>query len=186
VIHRDIKPGNLHLGDDGQWRVLDLGVAVSGREPKALRTLHAGTPSYMNPEQWNRDEHVPADAGSDLYALGVTLYQWLTGKLPYGEVEPYQTARFRRDPKPPSRLRPDVPIWLDHVVTKAIALDPKQRFETAEEMMLALQRGASRPLAAPGATPLASRDPAALWKIALGVAWLFNLLLVYWLLFLPR
>ena len=186
VIHRDIKPGNLHLGDDGQWRVLDLGVAVSGREPRSLRTLHAGTPSYMNPEQWNRDEHVPADAGSDVYALGVTLYQWLTGKLPYGEVEPYQTGRFRHDPKPPSRLRPDVPIWLDHVVTKAVALDPKQRFETAEEMMLALQRGASRPLAAPGATPLASRDPTALWKIALGVALLFNLLLVYWLLFLPR
>ncbi|WP_280150685.1 bifunctional protein-serine/threonine kinase/phosphatase [Piscinibacter sp. XHJ-5] len=186
VIHRDIKPGNIHLGDDGQWRVLDLGVAVSGSEPKALRTLHAGTPSYMNPEQWNAEEHVPADAGSDLYALGAVLYEWLTGKLPYGEVEPYQTGRFRRDPKPPSRLRPDVPIWLDHVVLKAIALDRKLRFETAEELVLALERGASRPLAAPGATPLVARDPTALWKIALGMSLLFNLLLVYWLLFLPR
>ena len=186
VIHRDLKPGNLHLGDDGRWRVLDLGVAISGSEPKALRTLHAGTPSYMNPEQWSGDEHVPADARSDLYALGVTLYQWLTGKLPYGEVEPFQKARFRRDPRPPSRLRPDVPIWLDHVVLKAVALDPKQRFETAEEMVLALERGASRPIAAPGATPLVARDPAALWKIAFGVSLLFNLLLVYWLLFLPR
>ena len=186
VIHRDIKPGNLHLGDDGQWRVLDLGVAISGREPRSLRTLHAGTPSYMNPEQWGGDEHVPADAGSDLYALGVTLYQWLTDKLPYGEVEPYQTARFRRDPKPPSRLRPEVPIWLDHVVLKAVALDAKQRFETAEEFVLALERGASRPLAAPGATPLATRDPRVLWQIGLGVSLLFNALLVYWLLFLPR
>jgi serine/threonine protein phosphatase PrpC len=186
VIHRDLKPGNLHLGDDGQWRVLDLGVAISGSEPKSLRTLHAGTPSYMNPEQWAGEEHVPADAGSDLYALGVTLYQWLTGKLPYGEVEPYQSGRFRRDPKSPSRLRPEVPIWLDHVVLKAIALDPKQRFETAEEMVLALERGASRPLAAPGATPLVARDPSALWKIAFGVSLLFNALLVYWLLFLPR
>lgn len=186
VIHRDIKPGNIHLGDDGQWRVLDLGVAVSGSEPKALRTLHAGTPSYMNPEQWSAGEHVPADAGSDLYALGVVLYQWLTGKLPYGEVEPYQSGRFRRDPKPPSRLRPDVPIWLDHVALKAIALDAKLRFETAEELVLALERGASRPLAAPAATPLVARDPTALWQIALGVSLLFNLLLVYWLLFLPR
>ena len=186
VIHRDIKPGNLHLGEDGQWRVLDLGVAVSGREPRALRTLHAGTPSYMNPEQWNRDEHMPADNGSDLYALGVTLYQWLTGKLPYGEIEPYQTGRFRHDPKPPSRLRPEVPMWLDHVITKAVALDPKQRFETAEEMALALERGASRPLAATSSTPLATRDPAALWKIALGLALLFNVLLIYWLMFLPR
>jgi serine/threonine protein phosphatase PrpC len=186
VIHRDLKPGNLHRGDDGQWRVLDLGVAISGSEPKALRTLHAGTPSYMNPEQWNGDQHVAADARSDLYAFGVTLYQWLTGKLPYGEIEPYQTARFRRDPKPPSRLRPEVPIWLDHVALKAVALDAKQRFETAEEMVLALERGASRPLNALHATPLVARDPTALWKIALAVSLLFNVLLVYWLLFLPR
>lgn len=186
VIHRDIKPGNLHLGDDGVWRVLDLGVAVSGREPKALRTLHAGTPSYMNPEQWNAGEHVPADARSDLYALGVTMYQWLTGKLPYGEIEPYQSGRYRRDPKPPSRLRPDVPIWLDQVVLKAVALDPALRFETAEEFALELARGASRPLAIVGATPLAVRDPRVLWQIALTVSVLFNLLLIYWLLFLPR
>jgi len=186
VVHRDIKPGNLHLGEDGVWRVLDLGVAVSGREPKALRTLHAGTPTYMNPEQWNAGEHVPADARSDLYALGVTLYQWLTGKLPYGEIEPYQSGRYRRDPKPPSRLRPDVPIWLDHIVLKAVALDPRLRFETAEEFVLELARGASRPIAAPGATPLAMRDPRVPWQLALGVSVLLNLLLIFWLLFLPR
>ena len=124
VIHRDLKPGNLHLGDDGRWRVLDLGAALSASDPKALRRLHAGTPSYMNPEQWGRDGAEPADAdeASDLYALGVTLYQWLTGKLPYGEIEPYQTGRFRHDPKAPSRLRPDCPIWLDRVVLKAVTV----------------------------------------------------------------
>ncbi|MCM5680294.1 bifunctional protein-serine/threonine kinase/phosphatase [Schlegelella sp. S2-27] len=189
VVHRDVKPANLHLGDDGQWRLLDLGVALSGREPATQRQLHAGTPSYMNPEQWggpgDRDPRA-ADAGSDLYGLGVTLYRWLTGHLPYGEVEPYQLARFRRDPKAPSRLRPDVPIWLDHVVLKAVARDEAQRFETAEEFALALERGASRPLAAPGSTPLATRDPAALWMIAFAISALFNLLLVVWLLFLPR
>jgi serine/threonine protein phosphatase PrpC len=185
VVHRDIKPANLHLGDDGQWRILDLSVALSGREPKVQRTLHAGTPSYINPEQW-ADDPAPPDAGSDLYALGVTLYFWLTGKLPYGEIEPYQTARFRRDPTAPSRLRPDVPLWLDHIVLKAVARDAKLRFETAEELVLALERGASRPLPAPGATPLVVRDPAALWKIALAVSLLFNALLVIWLLFLPR
>ena len=186
VVHRDIKPGNLHLGADGQWRVLDLGAAISGHEPKSLRTLHAGTPSYMNPEQWSRDHHVAADAGSDLYALGVTLYQWLTGRLPYGAIEPYQPGRYRRDPAAPSRRRPDVPIWLDHVVLRAIAIEPGRRFETAEELLLALERGASRQLAAPASTPLISRDFNALWKIAFGVSLLFNLLLIYWLLFLPR
>jgi hypothetical protein len=79
-----------------------------------------------------------------------------------------------------------VPIWLDHVVCKAVARDAKQRFETAEELVLALERGASRPLAAPPATPLALRDLSTLLKIALGVSLLLNALLIYWLLFLPR
>lgn len=186
VVHRDVKPANLHLGEDGQWRLLDLGVAVSGNEPAAQRSLHAGTPSYMNPEQWDEGAQAAADAMSDLYALGVTLYRWLTGRLPYGEIEPYQTARYRRDPVAPSRIRPEVPIWLDHVVLKAVARDRRQRFETAEELLLALERGASRPLAALHATPLVHRDPAALWKIALGVSVAFNALLIVWLLFLPR
>jgi serine/threonine protein phosphatase PrpC len=183
VVHRDIKPGNLHLGDDGRWRILDLGVALSGREGAAQRELHAGTPSFINPEQW---EGAGADAASDLFALGVTLYQWLAGRLPYGEIEPYQVARYRRDPVALSRIRPDVPMWLDHLVRKAVARDPRQRFETAEELLLALERGASRPVGAPAATPLIRRDPAALYKIALALSLLFNALLVVWLLFLPR
>ena len=100
--------------------------------------------------------------------------------------EPYQTQRYRRDAKPLSRLRPDVPIWLDHIVLKAVARDKKLRFETAEELMLALQRGASRPLSAQAASSLVARDPMALWKIALAVSVLVNALLVFWLLFLPR
>ena len=196
VIHRDIKPANLHQGEDGVLRLLDLGVALSGREPASMRTLHAGTPSYINPEQWGFNvkgggsgHEAPLelpDAQSDLFALGVTLYQLLTGKLPYGEVLPYQAGRYFRDPLAPSRHNPEVPIWLDHVVLKAVALDKRQRFETAEELLLALERGASRPLTAPHTTPLIQRDPTALWKMALGISVLFNLLLIYWLLFLPK
>ncbi len=200
VIHRDIKPANLHHGEDGVLRLLDLGVALSGREPEAMRTLHAGTPSYINPEQWGYSLRAGGksnsstsdgptelpDAQSDLFALGVTLYQLLTGKLPYGEVLPYQAGRYYRDPTPPSRHNPEVPIWLDHIVLKAVARDKRLRFETAEELLLALERGAFRPLTALPATPLIQRDPTAIWKMALGVSVLFNLLLVYWLLFLPK
>ncbi|BEP96043.1 bifunctional protein-serine/threonine kinase/phosphatase [Acidovorax sp. A79] len=193
VVHRDIKPDNLHLGDDGVLRVLDLGVALSGREPEATRRLHAGTPSYMNPEQWPGYERNgdPAgqlpDAGSDLFALGVTLYQLLShGRLPYGEVVQYQLGRYHRDPVAPSRHNPGVPIWLDQIALKAVARHRAQRFETAEELLLALERGASRPLSAPGPQPLMQRDATALWKIALAVSVLVNLLLIYWLLFLPR
>lgn len=196
VIHRDVKPANLHQGEDGVLRLLDLGVALSGREPASARALHAGTPSFINPEQWGfrlrsggvdtDAEPQAADARSDLFALGVTLYQLLTGKLPYGEVLPYQAGRYYRDPVAPSRHHPEVPIWLDHIVLKAVSRDQKQRFETAEELLLALERGASRPLTAPPATPLIQRDPTMLWKLLLGFSVLLNLLLVYWLVFLPR
>lgn len=191
VIHRDIKPANLHMGEGGVLRVLDLGVALSGHEPSSLRSLHAGTSSYINPEQFGYaalgdGEAQDANAGSDLYALGVTLYQLLTAKLPYGEVLPYQTGRYFRDPTPPSRIQPEVPVWLDYIVLKAVSRDQKQRFETAEEFLLALERGASRPIHAPLPTPLLQRHPVSLWKIALAVSMLFNLLLVFWLLFLPK
>jgi hypothetical protein len=72
------------------------------------------------------------------------------------------------------------------VVLKAVARDRRHRFETAEELLLALERGASRPLTAPPPTPLIQRDPTALWKIAFAISALFNALLVYWLLFLPK
>ena len=202
VIHRDIKPANLHQGEDGVLRLLDLGVALSGREPASLRTLHAGTPSYINPEQWgfngkalhgshaahsgNETPKELPDAQSDLFALGVTLYQLLTGKLPYGEVLPYQAGRYFRDPVAPSRHNPEIPIWLDHVVLKAVARDKRQRFETAEELLLALERGASRPLSMPAVKPLMQRDPTSLWKMAVGLSVLLNLMLIYWLFFLPH
>ncbi len=183
VVHRDLKPGNLHCGDDGQWRVLDLGVALSGQESSAARELHAGTPSFMNPEQW---DGANANAASDVYALGVTLYLWLGGRLPYGEVEPYQSGRFKRDPPAVSRLRSDVPMWLDHLLLKAVSRQAKQRFETAEELLLALERGVSRPVAAPGSQSLLARDPTALWKGVAMLSLLLNVLLVFWLVFLPK
>ena len=138
--------------------------------------------------EWGVESAEPqqADEASDVYALGATLYEWLTTKLPYGNVEPYQAGRFRRDPKPPSRLRPDVPIWLDNIVLKAVALERSRRFDTAEEFVVVLERASTRPVSAPHATPLIARDPTALWKIALGVSLLFNALLIYWLLLLPR
>ena len=185
VVHRDIKPANLHLGDDGQWRLLDLGVALSPRAPAGLRELHAGTPSYINPEQW-QDPPQPPDAGSDLFALGVTLYQALTGRLPYGEVEPYQLARYRRDPVAVSRLQPSVPVPLERLVLRAVAREAKARFETADELQLALERLAARDQVALPRPARAAADPAVPWQIALAISGLLNLLLVYWLVALPH
>ena len=114
VVHRDIKPGNLHLGDDGQWRVLDLGVALSGRESAAARELHAGTPSYINPEQW--DGALP-DAGSRPVRPrrhAVPLAR--PAGCPTARSSPTRRRATGATRRPPSRIRPDVPIWLDHLV----------------------------------------------------------------------
>ncbi len=192
VVHRDIKPSNLLWCADGVLRVLDLGAATSGLESADAKLLHVGSPSYMNPEQFGyvlggaAVEPQAANAQSDLYALGVCLYQWLTGRLPYGEVLPYQIGRYHRDPTRASRLNPEVPMWLDHIVMKAVSRNTAERFETAEEFALALERGAVRPLLAPSATPLSQGDPLILWRAAFAVSALFNLALLYWLLFLPR
>lgn len=176
IIHRDIKPANIHLGDDGELRVLDLGVAQSGLEAEdEVKALQAGTPSFLAPEQFTG---APPSRQTDVYATGVTLYLVLTRHYPYGEIEPFQRPRFG-DPVPPTRYRPDIPLWLENLLLKAVARDPAERFETAEEFLLALERGATRPLSAPSAIPLVQRDPASLWRAVAAISLVLNLLLLY-------
>ncbi len=179
IVHRDIKTDNVHLGQDGVLRVLDLGVAVSLAERKPGEPIgQAGTPSYMAPELFGDPE---PQTGHDLYAAGVTLYHLLTRKYPYGEIEPFQTPKFG-DPARPTRWRPEIPGWLENILLKAVAREAKDRFETAEEFILALERGASRPIAAPARQPLAQRNPLMMWKIVAGVSLALNfILLLVWL-----
>ena len=175
IVHRDIKTDNIHLGQDGVLRVLDLGVAVSLAERKADDPIgQAGTPSYMAPELYESPEPQP---GHDLYAAGVMLYHLLTRKYPYGEIEPFQTPKFG-EPARPTRWRPEIPGWLENILLKAVAREAKDRFETAEEFVLALERGANRPIAAPSRQPLIARNPLQFWKVVAALSLLANLLLL--------
>ncbi|MFZ2542403.1 MAG: bifunctional protein-serine/threonine kinase/phosphatase [Gallionella sp.] len=174
IVHRDIKPANLHQGDDGKLRILDLGVATSAATG-AQATGNPGTPSFMAPELFNG---ATANTRSDLYAVGVTLYHLLTRRYPYGEVEPFQRPRFG-DPIPPTRYRPDIPQWLENIVLKAVAHDPALRFETAEEMLHALEVGERRPLLPPRPTPLMGRDPLLIWQWIAIFSLLANLVMIY-------
>ncbi|TAK89916.1 MAG: bifunctional protein-serine/threonine kinase/phosphatase [Burkholderiaceae bacterium] len=176
ILHRDIKPANVHLGDDGELRILDLGVAQSGLEAEnATGAPQAGTPSFLAPEQF---DNAPPSRQTDIYAVGVTLYFLLTRRYPYGEVEPFQHPRFGT-PTPPSRTRHDLPLWLENVLLKAVAKDPTDRFETAEEFLLALERGATSPLPQHSRAPLIKRDPLALWRAIALTSIVINLLLLY-------
>jgi protein phosphatase len=178
IVHRDIKPANLHQGDDGKLRILDLGVATSAVTGGAQTTGNPGTPSFMAPELFAGET---ANTQSDLYAAGVTLYHLLTRRYPYGEVEPFQRPRFG-EPVPPTRYRPNIPQWLENIVLKAVAHDPAQRFETAEEMLHALEVGERRPILPPPPTPLLGRDPLLFWQWIAIISLLVNLALLFKLL----
>ena len=92
-------------------------------------------------------------------------------------MEPFQTPKFG-EPVRPTRWRPEIPGWLENVLLKAVAKEGKDRFETAEEFLLALERGASRPVAAPARQPLAQRNPLLLWKMVAAISLGLNLVLL--------
>ncbi len=181
IIHRDIKPDNIHLGQDGILRVLDLGVAVSEGEAAAKTpgSNRVGTPSYMAPELF-QPESEPSPS-QDLYAVGVTLYYLLTRKYPYGEIEPFQQPKFG-EPIPPTRWRSEIPGWLENILLKAVAREAKDRFETAEEFLLALERGEHRPLAAPRRVPLLAKSPVQSCRIIALASVLLNFIFLMFLL----
>ena len=173
ILHRDIKPANVHLGTDDKLRILDFGVAASD----GLHNLGdgAGTPSFMAPELISGQL---ASHQTELYAVGVTLYYLLTRKYPYGEVEPFQHPKFG-DPVPATRYRPEIPHWLENLLLKAVAREAVNRFETAEEMLLALEHGELRPLDSPRRTPLLARDPIRVWQLLALFSIALNLMLIY-------
>lgn len=177
IVHRDIKPSNLHLGDDGRLRILDLGVALNAGNLDVQISGNPGTPSFMAPELFFGET---ADIQSDLYAAGVTLYHLLTRRYPYGEVEPFQHPRFG-NPVAPIRYRPEIPQWLENIILRAVASDRAARFQTAEEMLLALEAGEHKPILPPPHIPLIS-NPLHLWQWIVTISLLLNVLLAYlWL-----
>lgn len=175
IIHRDIKPANVHYGIDQRLRILDLGVAISSGVGGIEAIENPGTPSFMAPELFNGEK---ATVHSDLYAIGVTLYHLLTRKYPHGEIEPFQHPRFG-EPIPPSRYRPEIPKWLENIILKAIALSPESRFETPEEMLLALENGELKPILAPARTPLVARARFIKWQWIAIFSLLLNLFFIF-------
>jgi serine/threonine-protein kinase len=127
IVHRDIKPSNILLAKEGQAKLTDFGVAQVGHETRRTQSAsaHPGTPAYKSPEQASSTGYL--DQRSDLYALGLVLYDMLTGKL------------YLRNRVPPHRLNRKVPRTLSAAVMKALQEDPADRYQSAEEMRAALQ-----------------------------------------------
>jgi eukaryotic-like serine/threonine-protein kinase len=138
VVHRDVKPANILLREDGHVKVADFGIAKAGAGNDLTRTgVVMGTAKYLSPEQVSGN---PADAGSDIYALGIVLYEMLAGAPPFvGDTElSTAVARLTATPGSLRDRRPDIPRSLEAVVLRSLARDPAARFQSAEEMRASL------------------------------------------------
>jgi eukaryotic-like serine/threonine-protein kinase len=145
IVHRDIKPHNVLLAQDGaadgdpRFKVTDFGISRTTTSQMTEAGSIVGTAQYLSPEQ---ARGAPVDQRSDIYSVGVVLYELLTGKLPFSGETPLEVAmkHLSEVPKSPSALRPDVPTDLDMIVLRALAKDPEDRFPSAEEMERELAR----------------------------------------------
>src|SRR5215210_7040389 len=162
VVHRDIKPHNVMADADGRLKVTDFGIARAGTSQMTEAGSIIGTAQYLSPEQ---AKGAPVDQTSDLYSLGVVLYELLTGVVPFSGDTPVEIAmkHLSATPEPPSAKRAEVPRELDMVVMRALAKDPSDRYQSAEEMDADLARvaggGAVSPATEEAATAIISRPP---------------------------
>jgi|SRR5271157_3548767 len=141
VVHRDLKPENVMVDDQDRIKLIDFGIAM---KEDARRLTHVtmspalGTPDYISPEQVKGQR---GDHRSDIYALGVMLYEMLTGEVPFSGPNPLavMNERLLNDPKPARKLRPEISAQLQEILNRALERDPRHRYATANEMAWELE-----------------------------------------------
>jgi serine/threonine-protein kinase len=139
VVHRDIKPSNVMITDGGIVKLLDFGIAITGHGSDLTRAGYLlGSLNYMSPEQVGGSKATPR---SDIYSVGVTLYELLTGELPIKGANNYEVmmGHINQVPVPPDQVAPRVPSTVSDAIMRALAKDPMQRFATAEDFLHALK-----------------------------------------------
>jgi serine/threonine-protein kinase len=133
VVHRDLKPENIMVGDDDRIKIIDFG--ISGAEGARRLTFSKlsnamGTPDYISPEQIRRKR---GDARSDVYALGIILYEMLTGQTPFNGPNPFAVMNDRlvNDPEPPRELNSEISVGMQEIIYRALERDPENRYASA-------------------------------------------------------
>jgi serine/threonine-protein kinase len=170
IVHRDIKPSNIMITPQGEVKLLDFGLALGGLTlegpDQRLTTTGAlvGSMHYIAPEHISGEPH---DARSDIYAVGVTLYEMITGRLPIEGTTHIQViaGHLQHAPVPPDQIHPEIPAALSATVMRALAKHPRERWQTAEAFLAALDEDALRRTPAGDVSQLrvaqvpASREP---------------------------
>ncbi|MEY4489540.1 MAG: hypothetical protein RIQ79_2048, partial [Verrucomicrobiota bacterium] len=178
LAHGDIKPENLLVlrpadpAAPWDFRLIDLGIAA---ELYSV-TTRAGTSSYLAPERF---AGAAVSERTELYAIGATLYECLARRLPYGEIERFQTPTFTTPPKPPSAHNPAVPTWLDSLVLRALACQPEERYAHYSEFAHDLAHPQSIAPFHSADAPLFERDPLRFYKTLCFILLLINFVQFY-------
>jgi len=177
LVHGDIKPHNVMIAKDDdenlEFKIIDFG---SITEIFSTNT-RAGTPSFLSPERFKNET---ISESSEIFSIGVTLYLALTGKYPYGEIEPFQTPSFK-EVKKPSTYNSNIPDWLDSVILRSIAIDKERRYEHYSEMKYELKRPKKVKPFFPKDATLIERSPLTFYKSAFIIMTIINLALLIWM-----
>ena len=148
IVHRDIKPHNVVVAPDGRLKVTDFGIARAGASQMTETGSIIGTAQYLSPEQ---AKGAPVTPASDIYSVGIVLYEMLTGSVPFTGDTPLEIAmkHLSAIPEPPSEKRREIPHELDSIVLRALAKDPADRYQSTDEMDADLARAARGQAVAP-------------------------------------
>ncbi|MDA7817305.1 protein kinase [Sulfurimonas sp.] len=174
LVHGDIKPHNVMIDKDDDeniiYKVIDFGSITEIFSTNSK----AGTPSFLSPERFQNES---ISESTEIFAIGVTLYLTLTGKYPYGEIEPFQTPTFK-EPKKPSIYNKNIPDWLDSVILRSIAIDKDLRYSHYSEMLFEIKSPHKvKPFFKKSAS-IIERSPLAFYKNAFVIMTIINFILL--------
>jgi len=176
LVHGDIKPENIMIAKDDDenlsYKIIDFG---SMTEIFSLDS-NAGTASFLSPQRFIGDA---ISESSEVFAIGITLYLSLTGKYPYGEIEPFQNPSFKQAKKP-SFYNKNIPDWLDSVILRSIAIDKNMRYEHYSEMDFELKNPQKvKPFFSKNTTFM-ERSPVTFYRTAFSIMFVLNIVTLLW------